>query len=75
LFLGLLEDRVKKHIRVPFSEISLLKELNEGAYGQVCLAKWKGSLVALKFCKNESDTEAFYKEAKIMLYDFSFLIE
>jgi len=52
---------------IPYSECSLGKELGEGHYGRVCLGKWKGTLIALKFCRNDDDIDEFLKEAQIMM--------
>jgi predicted Ser/Thr protein kinase len=60
---------MKKNYTIPFSEFSVVKDLDEGNSGRVCLGKWKGTLVTLKFCKNDYDVEKFLKEARIMMYE------
>jgi hypothetical protein len=60
-------ELAKKH-RIPFQDISVEKELGKGSYGKVCLGRWNGAPVALKFCKEKEDLEDFWKEANLMMY-------
>lgn len=46
-----------------------MKDLGEGNYSQIYLGEWKGTSVALKFCKTIDNTEQFLNEAQIMLYE------
>jgi predicted Ser/Thr protein kinase len=64
---GALLDLMQSFFTIPYSECSLGKELGEGRYGRVCLGKWKGTLIALKFCRNDDDIDEFLKEAQIMI--------
>jgi hypothetical protein len=61
------DRRQRKNYTIPFSEFSVVKEFGEGHYGRVCLGKWKGTLIALKFCRNDDDIDQFLREAQIMI--------
>lgn len=58
----------EKH-QIPFSDIEVEKELGRGSYGRVCLGRWSGTLVALKFCREAEKLEEFLNETKLMVYD------
>jgi hypothetical protein len=64
----LLEESTVKYSQISSEELVIEKKLGAGSYGKVCLAKWNGALVAVKFCKNKGTTEEFLKEIKIMMY-------
>lgn len=52
---------------IPWSEISVQRDLGEGNFGTVSLGVWKGVQVALKRCKDPNNTE-FLQEAQLMMY-------
>jgi hypothetical protein len=51
---------------IPWSEISVQRDLGEGNFGTVSLGVWKGVQVALKRCKDPNNTE-FLQEAQLMI--------
>jgi hypothetical protein len=53
---------------IPFNTIEIQKELGKGSYGRVCLGRWNGAPVALKFCKEKEGLDEFWKEANLMMY-------
>jgi predicted Ser/Thr protein kinase len=53
--------------QIPFEELLIEKEIGRGHYGKVCLGKWKGHYVALKFCKEKGSLEEFLREANVMM--------
>jgi hypothetical protein len=55
-----------KH-RIPFEDIEIQKEIGKGSYGEVCLGRWNGTAIALKFCKEKEGLEDFWKEANLMM--------
>jgi predicted Ser/Thr protein kinase len=57
-----------KRSQIAFSELTIEKLIGEGTYGKVCVGKWNGAPVALKFCKKKGSVEDFMKEVKLMLY-------
>jgi serine/threonine protein kinase len=59
------ELSAKHHI--PFEDIEVQKEIGKGSYGIVCLGRWNGAAVALKFCKEKKELEDFWKEANLMI--------
>jgi len=59
------ELSTKHHI--PFEDIEVQKEIGKGSYGKVCLGRWSGTAVALKFCKEKEGLEDFWKEANLMM--------
>jgi predicted Ser/Thr protein kinase len=62
-------EELQRNYIIPFSEFSIVKDLGEGNYSQIYLGEWKGTSVALKFCKTIDNTEQFLNEAQIMLYE------
>jgi hypothetical protein len=52
---------------IPFEDIEVQKEIGKGSYGKVCLGRWNGAAVALKFCKEKEGLEDFWKEANLMM--------
>jgi len=56
---------IKHHI--PFEDIEVQKEIGKGSYGKVCLGRWSGAAVALKFCKEKEGLEDFWKETNLMI--------
>jgi hypothetical protein len=54
--------------QIPFSELTLEKEIGEGSYGKVCLGKWNAAPVAFKFCKKKGKIEEFMREIRLMMY-------
>jgi predicted Ser/Thr protein kinase len=59
---------LKEKNRIPFEQIEIEKELGKGSYGKVCLAKWNGAPVALKFCKEKEGLEDFLREVALVVY-------
>jgi hypothetical protein len=59
-----------KH-QIPFEDIEIGNELGRGSYGRVCLGRWSGTSVALKFCKEKGGLDEFWKEVKLMTYTIS----
>jgi hypothetical protein len=55
--------------QIPFEDIEVGKELGKGSYGRVCLGRWNGAPVALKFCKEKESLDEFWKEANLMMYE------
>jgi predicted Ser/Thr protein kinase len=55
------------HSQISFNELVIEKEVAEGSYGRVCLGRWDGASVALKFCRKKANVEDFVSEIKIMV--------
>jgi hypothetical protein len=53
--------------QILFSDLEILREIGKGCYGRVCLGRWRGSSVALKFCKEKEGLDSFMKEADLMI--------
>jgi hypothetical protein len=53
--------------QISVNELVIEKEIGEGSYGKVCLGKWNGAVVALKFCKKKGKLEDFLAEVKVMV--------
>jgi hypothetical protein len=61
------------HSQIEFKEIIVENKIGVGSYGKVCLGKWNGTPVALKFCRKKGRLEDFIQEVKTMMYAFSFV--
>jgi serine/threonine protein kinase len=48
--------------------LTIENKIGTGGYGKVCLGKWNGAPVALKFCKKKEKIEDFMKEIRLMMY-------
>jgi serine/threonine protein kinase len=62
------KQKRKRLSQIKFEELTIEKEIGEGAYGRVCLGKWNSAVVALKFCKKKGKIEEFLKEVDLMMY-------
>ena len=55
-------------MQVPFSELSVLRKIGEGGFGEVILAEWRGIEVVLKKLKSSSvPVESLLHEAKTLM--------
>jgi serine/threonine protein kinase len=63
---------VLRHSQIPYSELTVEKEIGAGSYGRVCLGRWNHGPVALKFCKKKDSIEDFVREVRVMMYFFLF---
>jgi predicted Ser/Thr protein kinase len=61
-----LPEVVTRRSFIQLEEITIEKEVGEGSYGKVCLGKWNGTPVALKFCRAKGKLDEFKKEMKLM---------
>jgi serine/threonine protein kinase len=55
--------------QIPLTELEIGSEIGSGAYGRVCVGKWKKNKyrVALKFCQNKGKIDEFMREANLMI--------
>jgi len=58
---------IAERLRIPYSELTMIKQIGMGSYGEVFLGVWKQSHVAIKFCKRSLDIEEFLREAEVMI--------
>jgi hypothetical protein len=54
--------------QISFNELLIEREIGEGSYGKVCVGKWNGSQVAIKFCRNKGKLDEFMQEVRLIMY-------
>jgi predicted Ser/Thr protein kinase len=67
LNIDLANTAIAERLRIPHSELTIIKQIGMGSYGEVYLGVWKQSHVAIKFCKRSLDIDEFLREAEVML--------
>jgi serine/threonine protein kinase len=60
-------ELAQKDRAIPYKELQIISDIGSGAYGKVCLGKWRGVKVAIKVAKDVVDIDDFFKEALLMI--------
>jgi serine/threonine protein kinase len=58
---------LQERLKVPWNDITIIRQIGKGSYGKVCLGKWQHTEVAVKFCSDLGNLEEFLKEAELMM--------
>ncbi len=67
LNIDLANTAIAERLHIPYAELTMIKQIGMGSYGEVYLGVWKQSHVAIKFCKRSLDIDEFLREAEVML--------
>jgi hypothetical protein len=54
--------------QIGYNELVVEKKIGVGSYGKVCIGKWNGTPVALKFCRKKGKLDEFMQEVRVMMY-------